>query len=164
MARVVPVGPIDPELYAFAKKEAEKAERNPRYVPKKRETPAHTVFYRRAGATVKAFVIDKIAPITFPSPGSAIPIRPNFLHLHSELPKKVYGRANLSMSNSREYCDIDSPLGNSSSAYADTLAARYALFLAKTWLMKHVAATNVNTRVHPNHAIQYAHEIGRAHV
>ena len=34
MARVVPVGPIDPELYAFAKKEAEKAERNPRYVPK----------------------------------------------------------------------------------------------------------------------------------
>lgn len=63
MARVVPVGPIDPELYAFAKKEAEKAERNPRYVPKKRETPAHTVFYRRAGATVKAFVIDKIAPV-----------------------------------------------------------------------------------------------------
>lgn len=63
MARVVPVGPIDPELCAFAKKEAEKAERNPRYVPKKRETPAHTVFYRRAGATVKAFVIDKIAPI-----------------------------------------------------------------------------------------------------
>ena len=55
MARVVPVGPIDPELYAFAKKEAEKAERNPRYVPKKRETPAHTVFYRRVGATVKAF-------------------------------------------------------------------------------------------------------------
>ena len=63
MARVVPVGPIDPELYAFAKKEAEKAERNPRYVPKKRETPAHTVFYRRAGAAVKAFVIDKIAPV-----------------------------------------------------------------------------------------------------
>ena len=80
MARVVPVGPIDPELYAFAKKEAEKAERNPRYVPKKRETPAHTVLYRRVGATVKAFVIDKIAPITFSSPGSAIPIAPSFLH------------------------------------------------------------------------------------
>jgi len=157
MARVVPVGPIDPELYAFAKKEAEKAERNPRYVPKKRETPAHTVFYRRAGATVKAFVIDKIAPITFPSPGSAIPIRPNFLHLHSELPKKVYGRANLSMSNSREYCDIDSPLGNSSSAYADTLAARYTFFLARTWLMEHVDATNANAYGRPNRAIQYAH-------
>lgn len=77
MARVVPVGPIDPELYAFAKKEAEKAERNPRYVPKKRETPAHTVFYRRAGATVKAFVIDKIAPVLVPiGSGNALPVIP----------------------------------------------------------------------------------------
>lgn len=82
MAKVIPVGPIDPVLYGFAKKQAEKAERDPRYVPKRLETPAHSITYRRAGATVKAFVIDKIAPITFSSPGSAIPIRPNFLHLN----------------------------------------------------------------------------------
>lgn len=74
MARVVPVGPIDPELCAFAKKEAEKAERNPRYVPKKMETPAHSVFYRRVGEAVKAFVLDKIAPITYPSAGGVHPL------------------------------------------------------------------------------------------
>lgn len=63
MAKVIPVGPIDPVLYGFAKKQAEKAERDPRYVPKRLETPAHSITYRRVGATVKAFVIDKIAPV-----------------------------------------------------------------------------------------------------
>lgn len=63
MAKVIPVGPIDPVLYGFAKKQAEKAERDPRYVPKKLETPGHSITYRRVGATVKAFVIDKIAPV-----------------------------------------------------------------------------------------------------
>lgn len=63
MAKVIPVGPINPELCAFAKKQAERAERVPGYVPKKVETPAHSVIYRRAGGAVKAFVIDKIAPV-----------------------------------------------------------------------------------------------------
>lgn len=63
MAKVIPVGPIDPVLYGFAKKQAEKAERDPRYVPKRLETPAHSITYRRVGATVKAFVVDKIAPV-----------------------------------------------------------------------------------------------------
>ena len=157
MARVVPVGPIDPEPYAFAKKEAEKAERNPRYVPKKRETPAHTVFYRRAGATVKAFVIDKIAPITFSSPGSAIPIRPNFLHLHSELPKKVYGRENLSMSNSREYCDASSPLADSYTAYAGINAAQRTSYWAEYWLYNYYLSITRLGVPRPTYAIQYAH-------
>lgn len=56
MARVVPVGPIDPELYAFAKKEAEKAERNPRYVPKNCPADRGQIIYKRIGATVKALV------------------------------------------------------------------------------------------------------------
>ena len=128
MARVVPVGPIDPELYAFAKKEAEKAERNPRYAPKKRETPAHTVFYRRVGATVKAFVIDKIAPITFSSPGSVLPIKPNFLHLDSGLPEKIYGRADLSISSGRKYADQGSLLGSLGWPYlSDIHYAHHAL-------------------------------------
>lgn len=63
MAKVIPVGPLNPELYAFAKKQAERAERVPGYVPKKVETPAHSIIYRRAGGAVKAFVIDKIAPV-----------------------------------------------------------------------------------------------------
>ena len=112
MARVVPVGPIDPELYAFAKKEAEKAERNPRYVPKKRETPAHTVFYRRAGATVKAFVIDKIAPITFSSPGSAIPINPRFLHLNkTDEYSSGIGNTKNYIFNNAPIVDTNSPAG-----------------------------------------------------
>jgi len=112
MARVVPVGPIDPELCAFAKKEAEKAERNPRYVPKKRETPAHTVFYRRAGATVKAFVIDKIAPITFSSPGSAIPIAPNFLRLNkTDEYSSGIGNTKNYIFNSAPIVDTHSPYG-----------------------------------------------------
>lgn len=79
MANVIPVGPIDPVLYGFAKKQAEKAERDPRYVPKRLETPAHSITYRRVGATVKAFVIDKIAPITYSrSDSSALPITPYF--------------------------------------------------------------------------------------
>ncbi len=57
MARVVPVGPIDPELYAFAKKEAEKAERNPRYVPKNCPADRGQIIYKRIGATVKALVV-----------------------------------------------------------------------------------------------------------
>ncbi len=57
MARVVPVGPIDPELYAFAKKEAEKAERNPRYVPKHRPADRGQIIYKRIGNAVKALVI-----------------------------------------------------------------------------------------------------------
>lgn len=57
MARVVPVGPIDPELYAFAKKEAEKAERNPRYVPKNCPADRGQIIYKRIGAMVKALVI-----------------------------------------------------------------------------------------------------------
>lgn len=56
MARVVPVGPIDPELYAFAKKEAEKAERNPRYVPKNCPAEMGMIIYRRIGSVVKALV------------------------------------------------------------------------------------------------------------
>ena len=157
MARVVPVGPIDPKLYAFAKKEAEKAERNPRYAPKKMETPAHSVFYRRVGEAVKAFVVDKIAPITFSSPGSAIPIRPNFLHLHSELPKKVYGRENLSMSNSREYCDASSPLADTYSAYAGTNAAGRLFYSAGYWLWLYLNHKNVFGPQRYYYAIQYAH-------
>lgn len=57
MARVVPVGPIDPELYAFAKKEAEKAERNPRYVPKNCPADRGQIIYKRIGNAVKALVI-----------------------------------------------------------------------------------------------------------
>ncbi len=57
MARVVPVGPIDPELYAFAKKEAEKAERNPRYAPKNCPADRGQIIYKRIGNAVKALVI-----------------------------------------------------------------------------------------------------------
>ena len=56
MARVVPVGPIDPELYAFAKKEAEKAERNPRYVPKNCPADRGQIIYKRIGNAVKAII------------------------------------------------------------------------------------------------------------
>lgn len=59
MARVVPVGPIDPELYAFAKKEAEKAERNPRYVPKNCPADRGQIIYKRIGGAVKAMVFPK---------------------------------------------------------------------------------------------------------
>lgn len=57
MARVVPVGPIDHELYAFAKKEAEKAERNPRYVPKNCPADRGQIIYKRIGNAVKALVV-----------------------------------------------------------------------------------------------------------
>lgn len=60
MARVVPVGPIDPELYAFAKKEAEKAERNPRYVPKNCPAERGQIIYKRVGSVVKALVFSKV--------------------------------------------------------------------------------------------------------
>lgn len=56
MARVVPVGPIDPELCAFAKKEAEKAERNPRYVPKNCPADRGQIIYKRIGNAVKAII------------------------------------------------------------------------------------------------------------
>ena len=56
MARVVPVGPIDPELYAFAKKEAERAERNPRYVPKNCPADRGQIIYKRIGNAVKAII------------------------------------------------------------------------------------------------------------
>lgn len=56
MARVVPVGPIDPVLYAFAKKEAEKAERNPRYVPKNCPADRGQIIYKRIGNAVKAII------------------------------------------------------------------------------------------------------------
>lgn len=56
MARVVPVGPIDPELYAFAKKEAEKAERNPRYAPKNCPAERGQIIYKRIGNAVKAII------------------------------------------------------------------------------------------------------------
>lgn len=56
MARVVPVGPIDPVLYAFAKKEAEKAERNPRYVPKNCPADRGRIIYKRIGNAVKAII------------------------------------------------------------------------------------------------------------
>lgn len=59
MARVVPVGPLDAELYGFAKKEAERAERDPRYVPKNCPAERGKIIYKRIGAMVKALVIAK---------------------------------------------------------------------------------------------------------
>lgn len=56
MARVVPVGPLDAELYGFAKKEAEKAERNPKYVPKNCPADRGQIIYKRIGDVVKALV------------------------------------------------------------------------------------------------------------
>lgn len=100
MARVVPVGPIDPLLYAFAKKEAEKAERNPRYVPKKMETPAHSVFYRRVGEAVKAFVIDKIAPVLMPiGSGNALPVIPQLPA--DDIPDEEYEEKTTKVANAR---------------------------------------------------------------
>jgi hypothetical protein len=57
MARVVPVGPLDAELYGFAKKEAERAERDPRYKPKNCPAERGQIIYKRIGAMVKALVI-----------------------------------------------------------------------------------------------------------
>lgn len=59
MARVVPVGPLDAELYGFAKKEAERAERDPRYKPKNCSAERGQIVYKRIGAMVKALVIAK---------------------------------------------------------------------------------------------------------
>lgn len=56
MARVVPVGPLDAELYGFAKKEAERAERDPRYKPKNCPAERGQIVYKRIGAMVKAIV------------------------------------------------------------------------------------------------------------
>lgn len=57
MAKVIPVGPIDPVLYGFAKKQAEKAERDPRYVPKNCPAEMGRIIYRRIGGMVKALVV-----------------------------------------------------------------------------------------------------------
>lgn len=94
MARVIYTGPLNPVIFARAKKEAEKAGRIKGYNPRVIKTPAHTVVYSKAGSEVKAVVMDMLAPITFSIPGSAIPVAPNFLHLHPDLPEKVYGRPN----------------------------------------------------------------------
>ena len=94
MARVIYTGPLNPVIFARAKKEAEKAERIKGYTPRVIKTPAHTVVYSKTGPEVKAVVMDMLAPITFSTPGSAIPVRPSFLHLHPDLPEKLYGRAN----------------------------------------------------------------------
>lgn len=56
MAKVIPVGPIDPVLYGFAKKQAEKAERDPRYTPKNCPAEMGRIIYRRIGGLVKALV------------------------------------------------------------------------------------------------------------
>lgn len=94
MARVIYTGPLNPVIFARAKKEAEKAERIKGYKPRVIKTPAHTVVYNKTGAEVKAVVMDMLAPITFSIPGSAIPVAPSFLHLHPDLPEKVYGEEN----------------------------------------------------------------------
>lgn len=94
MARVIYTGPLNPVIFARAKKEAEKAERINGYTPRVIKTPVHTVVYSKTGQEVKAVVMDMLAPITFSIPGSAIPVRPSFLHLHPDLPEKVYGREN----------------------------------------------------------------------
>lgn len=94
MARVIYTGPLNPVIFARAKKEAEKAERIKGYTPRIIKTPSHTVVYSKTGAEVKAVVMDMLAPITFSIPGSAIPVAPNFLHLHPDLPEKVYGQEN----------------------------------------------------------------------
>lgn len=94
MAKVIYTGPLNPVIFARAKKEAEKAERIKGYTPRVIKTPAHTVVYSKTGKEVKAVVMDMLAPITFSIPGSAIPVAPNFLHLHPDLPEKVYGREN----------------------------------------------------------------------
>jgi len=94
MARVIYTGPLNPVIFARAKKEAEKAERIKGYKPRIIKTPANTVIYNTSGSEVKAIVSDDMAPITFSSERSAIPVAPNFLHLHPDLPEKVYGRPN----------------------------------------------------------------------
>lgn len=94
MARVIYTGPLNPVIFARAKKEAEKAERIKGYTPRVIKTPSHTVVYSKTGPEVKAVVMDMLAPITFSILGSAIPVRPSFLHLHPESPEKVYGRQN----------------------------------------------------------------------
>lgn len=99
MARVIYTGPLNPVIFARAKKEAEKAERIKGYTPRVIKTPAHTVVYSKTGPEVKAVVMDMLAPITFSILGSAIPVRPNFLHLHPDLPEKVYGVPNYATGN-----------------------------------------------------------------
>ena len=75
MAKVIPVGPIDPVLYAFAKKEAEKAERNPRYAPKNCPADRGQIIYKRIGNAVKALVITHSFQGNYhPSTRSSIPI------------------------------------------------------------------------------------------
>jgi hypothetical protein len=94
MASVIYTGPLNPVIYARAKKEAEKAERIKGYKPRIIKTAAYMVIYNKVGDKWKAIVSDDLAPITFSIPGSAIPVAPNFLHLHPDLPEKVYGIEN----------------------------------------------------------------------
>lgn len=56
MARVIYTGPLNPVIFARAKKEAEKAERINGYKPRVIKTPTHTVVYNKTGPEVKAVI------------------------------------------------------------------------------------------------------------
>lgn len=154
MARVIYTGPLNPIIFARAKKEAEKAERIKGYTPRVIKTPSHTVVYSKNGAEVKAVVMDMLAPITFSIPGSAIPVAPNFLHLHPDLPEKVYGKESKVIASG--YLDWEDaswldlwwmPSGGWTSGGGQWLNMHKEIYSINSWYFVNSLSTNGNREI-----------------